>query len=413
MGTLIANDEYQPVPWDPDSALPELIAGGHGRLRHEGQSLIDARTDLEAVGVWLDQKATNPNTRELYQAQAERLLLWASIERGKALSDLTVEDYQEFEKFLANPKPKKRWVGPRRPRQSPDWRPFTGPLAPDSRRTVMTVLNSLLNFLVAARYLAGNPIALTRRRAPARDGGVQRFLDEPTWAAVMETVEGMPREDWRDRARYERARWVLSLLYLALPRRSEIVAHRHGDIRRIRREGEARWWWYLTGKGGKQARVPVSDELVQALARYRDSLGLAPYPAPDDETPMVCRLPRRHGMGTPGPITSNMLYRLVKDLFRAAAERVEPDHPEMADTLRHASTHWVRHTGVTRLLDRGEALHRAQRLARHAKLDTTGDYAHAADRELHEAAARHRLGWPGAAQEPPNRRESKKKRRQW
>lgn len=48
-----------------------------------------------------------------------------------------------------------------------------------------------------------------------------------------------------------------------------------GDI--FRRNGL--WWWRVIGKGGKYGDIPVSEELLDALQRYRDHLGLASLPA--------------------------------------------------------------------------------------------------------------------------------------
>jgi hypothetical protein len=46
------------------------------------------------------------------------------IERGRALSSLTVKDPVAYRAFLRHPTPRTRWIGPARPRSSPEWRPF-------------------------------------------------------------------------------------------------------------------------------------------------------------------------------------------------------------------------------------------------------------------------------------------------
>jgi site-specific recombinase XerD len=154
-----------------------------------------------------------------------------------------------------------------------------------------------------------------------------------------------------------------------------------GDFRELR----GRWWWQVTGKGAKTARVPVNNDMVQALQRYRLFLGLSLMPTPDEKTPLVLNL-----KGTSG-ISANMIYRLVKELVVHAADRLASEDPYKAEKLRRASTHWLRHTSITHQADAGISLRHLQRSARHAKLDTTGLYLHTEDSHWHDAMQQHRL----------------------
>ena len=62
------------------------------------------------------------STQRSYRREAERLLLWAVLERGKALSSLSGEDATDYRAFLAHPPVD--WCGPRHhQRRSPIWRP--------------------------------------------------------------------------------------------------------------------------------------------------------------------------------------------------------------------------------------------------------------------------------------------------
>lgn len=345
---------------------------------------LAAQTDLEAIKAWLAEFHDSPQTLRHYRKEAERLLLWSIVERGKALSDLRREDCLAYEEFLADPKPYDRWCGPRAPRFSPDWRPFRGPLSAASCRTALLVANSLFSYLVQAGYLAGNPLALVRRRAGkgvSTNQGIERFLEVDQWQALLETVEALPRESDRQRQHYERTRFLIALLYLLGPRVSEVAGHTMGSFIQIR----GRWWWTVTGKGQKAARVPVNQDMIQALQRYRKSLGLTLLPKPGENTPLVLSL-----KGT-SAISANMIYRIIKKLVNQAAARLEPNDPRQAMNLRCASTHWFRHTSITHQADAGIDLRHLQRNARHAKLDTTGRYLHAEDAEWHEAMERHRL----------------------
>ena len=49
-------------------------------------------------------------------------------------------------------------------------------------------------------------------------------------------------------------------LYLLAPRVSEVATHPMNSIREYR----GKWWWFVQGKGGKKAKVPVTDEMLDA-----------------------------------------------------------------------------------------------------------------------------------------------------
>jgi hypothetical protein len=145
--------------------IPEQLDGRHGSNRAiRSGCQLDADNDLQAIQVWLMEYRDSLQTLRNYRKEAERLLLWALLECGKPLSGLTREDFIGYQDFLADPQPRERWCGPKVSRQSPAWRPFQGPLAKTSQRAALLVINSLLNYLVKAGYLAGNPLALVRRR---------------------------------------------------------------------------------------------------------------------------------------------------------------------------------------------------------------------------------------------------------
>jgi len=94
--------------------------------------------------------------------------------------------------------------------------------------------------------------------------------------------------------------------------------------------------------------------------------------------------------GTAG-IGDNMIYRIVKMLVAKGAARLQADDPYQAEKLRRASTHWFRHTSITHQADAGISLQFLQRNARHTRIDTTGLYLHAEEKEWHETMERHRL----------------------
>jgi len=54
------------------------------------------------------------STQRAYRKEAERLILWAIVERARALSSLTTDDAIAYRAFLRRPMPRERWVGPPR-----------------------------------------------------------------------------------------------------------------------------------------------------------------------------------------------------------------------------------------------------------------------------------------------------------
>ena len=365
--------------------LPEDLDGriGGNRAGPEVVCQLAASNDLDAVRAWLAEFHDSPQTLRAYRKEAERLLLWALMERGKPLSSLTREDCLRYEAFLADPQPRDRWCGPKAPRFNARWRPLVGPLSPASRKMAMLIINALFSYLVKAGYLAGNPLALARRRGrgiqPLRQ--VERYLEQDQWQALLAAVEALPRDTERACQHYARARYLVALLYLLGPRVSEVADHAMNSFVQVR----GRWWWQVTGKGRKEARVPVNQDMLEALREYRRFYGLLPLPTPDDTTPLVMNLKGTAGIG------DNMIYRIVKMLVAKGAARLQADDPHQAEKLRRASTHWFRHTSITHQADAGISLQFLQRNARHTRIDTTGRYLHAEEKEWHETMERHRL----------------------
>lgn len=353
--------------------------GTDGSNRARGPNQLGVEDDIGAVRLFLKEYAASPATQRSYRKEIERLLLWALVERGKPLSSLSRLDFQAYAEFLRDPQPRERWCGPRRGRRgvrfSGAWRPFAGPLGPSACKTALVIVNSLMNYLVRAGYLAGNPLGLLRPRAGGQVGAALRSsrrqvagrsLDPQQWDALLAALEELPRARAEERDRYQRLRFLLALLHFLALRLGEVERHRMGDFVEVR----GRWLFCVVGKGQKEAEVPVNSEMLQALRQYREHLGLPPLPAPGEETPLLMDLRRRR------PLGGRRINQLIKDLAARAAERLQADDPYKAERLRRASAHWFRHTALTRQAEKGIPLTYIKANARHAKLDTTLLYVH-------------------------------------
>ena len=372
-----ANDLTLPRQALPESFLSPALDGSQGSNRASGGfRQIAANTDVEAIRLWLAEYADSPHTLRSYRKEAVRLLLWANHSLGKPFSSLTREDLLAYEAFLAQPHGD--WSNPLLPRTGADRRLFDGPLSPRSIGQAMGILSGLFGYLVAAGYLRGNPLALRRRKSSrnATDKvGVERYLEQELWQAVLDFIDNLPRETTRDCQHYERLRWLFRLLYGASLRVSEAADAQTSDL--LQRRGN--WWLRVQGKGGRVGDVPVSAQLMADWVRYRQFHGLPTVPNRLDSSPLVLSI-----TGNPDrALTPAAIYLLVKKVFLDLAGTLEASNPVAAAKLRSASTHWLRHTSATHQADAGNDIRFIQRNLRHVSIETTAIYLHVDDDARH------------------------------
>ncbi|WP_119396395.1 tyrosine-type recombinase/integrase [Salinibius halmophilus] len=351
----------------PGSSQTPLVSG-----------VLGASNDVQAVAIWLNE--FNGATQRNYRKEAERFLMWLQWRGLNGLKQVTRLDIADYQAFLAAPPAS--WLGHRYKRTDARWRPFNKPLSEASQRQAMIVLNAMFSYLVAGQYLPANPIALVRgkrRGARRHEQLIERYLEVDTWQLVWQQVQSMPGQTKRARDQAERCRFLFSLLYLLAPRVSEVANQSMNSFRLYK----GRWWWFVTGKGGKQARVPVSQEMLAALKRYRLYLGLSELPPIDDDSPLLRSVTGRNG------VTANMVYRIVKGVFAEVAALQSDTY--IRQQLQRASTHWLRHTSITHADEAGVSLKHLSKAARHEKLETTAIYQHAEDQQWHDDWSRLRI----------------------
>lgn len=378
-------------------ALPTHIDGSNGSNRASaGARQIRADNDIDAIKAWLARFLDKQTTFDNYRKEAERLLLWSTLELGKPLSSITHEDWLVYQRFLRDPKPGSRWLaaeGRKYPRTHPGWRPFAGPLSPSSQRQAAVILNALFSWLVTAGYLAGNPLALSRERRRRPAPRVTRYLDDEMWQEVKMTVDALPRETPREREHYLRLRWLVSLCYVCGLRISEITANSMGGFfRRRDREGDERWWLEVLGKGDKLRIVPATDELMVELVRYRRELSYPPHPVPGETTPLLLPIG-----GKPRPMTRGGIHEIFKDIFAKTADRLRQRGAECEGAASHmeqASAHWMRHTAGSHMANNDVDLRHVRDNLGHESISTTNTYLHSSDDARHaETEAKHKIGW--------------------
>ena len=405
--------------------VPSALDGRAGLYRlPQSQCLLKASNDLEAIFAWLrskqaltpEQKAsvrsrrkqrslgveqgtdwlqTLSHTQRAYRKEAERFLLWAILQKGKALSSMTHEDCVECRDFLADPQPRSRWCGTRsRERWSPLWRPFEGPLSPTAQRYTLTVLRNLYGFLNSQNYLAGNPwasVSVPRVSTPSMNAGRSFTLSQ--WEFIQGQMDRLPPSSANDRLRF-----VLRLAYDTGLRLSELVAAKVDDLRWVvyppepgesATEAEvAGWVLSVVGKGGRLREVPVSEAVSVELSAYLAKRGL------DSELDgqanrgafllgRSCDIEERmpglsalQGADHPTQgISARTIYGQVKAFFESCSEAMRGlGDSKASERFAAASTHWLRHSHASHSIAKGVPIEMAQANLGHASLSTTTVY---------------------------------------
>lgn len=369
---LVAMERSQELmPWER-LAVPREVDGSRGTFRAPRSSCtLDADNDYEAVQAWLALHEA-PATRIAYRKEAERLILWAIVERGRALSSLTSEDAVVYRSFLRHPTPRARWVGPPQPRTSPEWRPFVGGLSPRSAAYALSVLGALYRWLMQQRYLLANPFAGLKVRGAGKSEvlPVTRAFSEGEWSMIQAVAEGLEWSYGWKPAAAQRLRFVLDFAYATGLRASELVAARLGMIEQDAR-GER--WLRTVGKGSKAGSVALPPLARAALDRYLAQRRLPTTPSRWDPITLLVASVEQEAAGG---ITAARLWAVMKRFFAQVANVITEEHPATADKLRRASPHWMRHTHATHALERGVEMTTVRDNLRHASVSTTSVYLH-------------------------------------
>src|SRR5690625_6831647 len=106
--------------------------------------------------------------------------------------------------------------GSRLSRQHSDWSPIAGPLTKSSIHQSLTILNSLMQWLVMAQYLQANPLALLRhhrrQQNPAHQT-IKRYIPTHLWQQILKTIGKLPINTPQQKAKYHSARWNFSIFF--------------------------------------------------------------------------------------------------------------------------------------------------------------------------------------------------------
>lgn len=376
------------------SLTDDALNGTNGYYRaNKDQKHIDADTDQDAIQAFLAEYQDAPATLRTYTKECERLLIWAILYLNKPISSMTRDDFATYIEFLKAPDPE--WCGIKISKSSKDWRPFTGALSESAIKTALASINSLFNWLVNAGYITGNPLGLIRKKGKKESQNsykkVERFLDDDMWSALLHCVETLPTKTEVDKYYQERMRFILTVFSLLGARISELSNIKMQDFK----HNVGGWFWAVNGKGDKDANVAMPQDMVEALMRWRNVLGLSALPKSTENIPAI---PILNKFNEPyfekGGIKPRRINAILKTFFdKAAVELFIGGQKDKAEKIKMASAHWLRHTSITQKVNAGIDRHIVQVEARHSDARTTDMYTHDEEKKRSDESQKHKIGW--------------------
>ena len=345
------------VPIEFLSLPPHLDGSDKGDRQGKNSALPS--NDLEAIHRWLGTKEKGSHTWRSYRKEAERFLLWATLERGISLSSLSRDDCREYMEFLEHlgladstswrfHLPRIDWIAPRgTKRWSPLWRPFEGELSPESRKLAKTILSTMARSFVDCGYWLANPWDDISKEAHVP----QRTRDAGRFSAAEWFVLSQHLGHLKDPLKAQRLRFVLVLFRDTEIRPSEIVHSQREDVRFdvccLKDGGLIR----VRSGNRKGQEIQINKEAVNELDCY---LALRGYGGIDNcppSTPLIARLPNESKRREDeGGISANGLYFILREFFTdvakcagAASSDGDSGHCIFDSTaIQNASRRWLR-----------------------------------------------------------------------
>ena len=345
------------------------------------------------------------DTFATYRSELEKLFQWTRTVAKKTIKSLGRAEIEEFIDFCK--KPPSSWIGSKVEYRfikkggglipNPNWRPYVFKsgsiykLSDSGVKVLFGVLNSYFGFLIQQEYLTVNPVMLIRQK--------KRFLrttqELPRIRRISTTAKNyliaeaqqMAQEDPQT---HERTLFIIKALLSMYLRISELTENDRWlpKMKDFYKDSEERWWFYTIGKGNKAGEISVSDEMLNALQRYRIHLGLIPLPSLDDESPLI----PKYKNGNTGITSTRQIRGIVQKCYdRTINSLLKDGKIEDANELKHATVHWLRHTGISEDIKSGRPREHVRDDARHSSSVITDRYVDISKAERHKSAKNKRI----------------------
>lgn len=356
--------------------------GSNRETKHTCQ--IRANNDFEAIQCWLDEYKGRPATYRTYQKEVERLLLWCVYQHKKPLSGLDRADFENYFNFLSNPQPAKFWCalsgGRGNKRGTKNWKPFVGPLSNSTKATAISIIYTMITYIMDAHYLAYHPLRIAKNlKKPNNYSEEQkikvqeRILEQDEFNAILNAAYNLPEVSRHERDDKQRIIFLIKVLFFLGLRINELETHAWGSFRQV----QGRWWFFVRGKGNKLGKVPVNNEFLEAIVQYRCYLNIPEYPQPDEQEPII------RSWYVSMALTARYMNKLLKKVAFIAAEQFY-DNPSKVAKLKKFSAHWLRHLSASMQDQAGISFGNIRANLRHENDETTRRYVHALDETRHD-----------------------------
>lgn len=348
--------------------IPVELNGEQGSNRSTDSCRIQAAHDLDAIKSWLALKDDNPKTYLAYKKELERLLLWAILERKKAVSSLNTDDCRAYIQFLKNLTiSNSQWVTLQPANKCyGKWKPFyyrakkTGQqqateslglsqpvLSPKSINYAKTVISSCMEWLVKQHYLKHNnfdavqAIKFAQTTLQTNNRAFTLSQMQKIFAYSEAQIETDPSTFWESR----RTLFILKFAFSTGLRIHELAAASFGNIECLEDESGEHYFLKVVGKHSKIRKTSLPLIFIEELRDYLKHRGLpSHFDFLPHQAPLIPSLRDKTGRKHLSPAG---IHKILSTFFGKMLTHLETNgqtDKRLANKLHNASTHWLRHS---------------------------------------------------------------------
>lgn len=365
-------------------------------LDFDPTSIPDFKSAYTSTLDFLLAKNSSVATFTTYLSELERFLQWSLRVKNRHPFKLTAPDLHEYFEFCREPCP--TWIGTSRQRKfimvdgeriaNTKWRPYVSPKGNKpsqvSIKKSFATIASYYRFLTVSEHIKANPFQVMEGKQykpkSSQEDTITRVFSKRETKLIEVTLDKLVEQD----EKYTRERFIIVAMLHMYLRVSDLAPFKDEipqmcDFIYLRKK---KWFFVAYGKGNKERTIAANSAVMSAFASYRNHLNLCDYPARLELNPLI------QTRGGNGPIKSTrQLYNIIKKVFdvaKATAVKEKWDDWEMG-ALDKASSHWLRHTGITKGVET-RPLEHVSHDAGHTSIATTGHYVHSNEDERHDSS---------------------------
>lgn len=356
--------------------IPSALFDSLTNMLHAEQtlnlSLMAYSSDYVLAKSFLLSYRGSEATFNAYRREVERLIQWSWLIADKSILAINRADIELYLEFCQSPP--KSWIGTKNVARfiskdglqvpNGEWRPFVVSvskaefkngaraqveqycLSERAIKELLAINSSFFNFMMQEGHTEINPISQLRQKSKfirkQQTTTIVRRLSDLQWSYVIETAEIMAEDNPQV---HERTLFIMTALYAMYLRISELTASTRWipKMRDFNQDLDGNWWFTTVGKGNKQRMISVSNQMLAALQRYRQSLNLTSLPSPSDMRPLILK-----NKGTGAISSTRQIRSIIQDCFDRAITRMRESNFNLeADQLQSVTVHWLRHTGIS------------------------------------------------------------------